>query len=138
LLHDIGKPLLLGSMEDLARRHQERIYFTDDLVDAMLKEYHATVGGLAATAWKFPENLKAAIKFHHDLAEAGDGHLFALQTQVANLFAHSFHIGSYAEDYDVDLTAEQTIYQLNLYPEEVKKLRIALPNKLRDLIKEFE
>ncbi len=69
LLHDIGKIVLLSTMkhpEAFAHLAEERDRRTQiNLEEIQCGVGHAAVGGLLAESWKFPENLRAAIEFHH-------------------------------------------------------------------------
>ncbi|MDP8222893.1 MAG: HDOD domain-containing protein [Candidatus Lernaella stagnicola] len=138
MLHDVGKPILLNSMESLSRKKRDRFYFTNELVDEILHDFHEQVGGLVATSWRFPDLLKGAIRHHHDYGDAGAVQQMALLTHVANLFAHAFGFGSYADDYPVNLNNERPLYELNLFPDEVQNLRETLPAKVQQAIDDFK
>lgn len=74
LLHDIGKTILSGFMEnafDEVTRiaHERRIPFHE--VEAELLGFdHAELGALVASGWSFPPELVEAIRRHHSPGEA--------------------------------------------------------------------
>jgi putative nucleotidyltransferase with HDIG domain len=134
MLHDVGKPILLNTMEQLRRGHEDRFFFTNELVDEILHDYHEQVGGLVATSWRFPDLLKGAIRNHHEYAEAGAVQQMAHLTHVANIFAHAIGRGSYNDDEAQSPMTEKSVFDLNLFPDEVKKLMLTLPQQVDAII----
>jgi putative nucleotidyltransferase with HDIG domain len=69
LIHDIGKLALLKIDEKLLlevstqAKEQNKSFYAIEVQDDLPK--HAIIGALLAEKWKFPENLKSAIKYHH-------------------------------------------------------------------------
>ncbi|MEW6582103.1 MAG: HDOD domain-containing protein [Actinomycetota bacterium] len=69
LLHDIGKTVLSGYMEDAFEEvidivQSERVAFSD-AENRVLGYDHAELGARIARAWNFPPDLVEAIRFHH-------------------------------------------------------------------------
>ena len=137
LLHDIGKAQLLNIMEEMNRKYKDRLYFTDPLVDEILKDFHPQVGSMMAGSWKFPAMLRGAIRYHHEYTENEKYMQMALLTNVADLFARKFGATSFANDAAINLLNEKALYDLNLYPEEIDKLIKTLPAQVRSSISQF-
>ncbi len=137
LLHDCGKPLLLETMERLCQQHQDWGRTVVALADDVMREFHEPVGGLLARAWHFNETMYAVIRFHREYTEAGKARPMALLVNVADLFARSLGLGSYAEEEPFDLEREQAIHDFQLTPSEVRSLLNALQKTTRTLVEEF-
>jgi HD-like signal output (HDOD) protein len=69
MLHDMGKIVLEGINPDLNAKitkfSEEKNIPSVTLEDVRAGMNHAEVGALIAEKWNFPENLVAAIRFHH-------------------------------------------------------------------------
>ena len=74
LLHDIGKIVLLAKMQN-RKEYESLIAGRDRRTQINLEELncgvsHATLGGLLARKWNFPEDLCVSIELHHTPHEA--------------------------------------------------------------------
>lgn len=98
LLHDVGKIVLAEALEgDYGRLIEETEFQHHSLLEAertVAGADHAEVGGRLLEKWKFPECLVAAVRWHHDPANAGPHARLASCVYLANLTAaftgHSF------------------------------------------------
>jgi HD-like signal output (HDOD) protein len=70
LLHEIGKPVCLQTVAELARRAATPLIESE--FDALVAEYHVEVGAQIATAWKLPPTVVDVIRGWAQWAEAGD------------------------------------------------------------------
>ena len=74
LLHDIGKVVFAAEVEGLYEgRDDSRKKNTQSLLDVesgLFGVDHAELGGRLLEAWRFPTNLVAAVRFHHQPDEA--------------------------------------------------------------------
>ncbi len=110
ILHDIGKAVLSASMEGVAKR-------LIALVDTKLeKDYSAAERRLLATDhgeagmvlgmhWRLPDNLLAAIRRHHEPAQAEASHrqlAYAVHLGDAIAQLHGVSTGVDALQYDID------------------------------------
>jgi len=138
LLHDIGKPILVGNLDELMRQHEDKIFVSADFIDEVLKEFHQAIGGLIASAWHFPGSLNEAIRFHHDYQYEEGIRQMALLTRVADLFAQGLGWSGYATDPEIDLSREQSLYQFNLFPDEIAALRREGPVEIETFLNSFE
>lgn len=93
LLHDIGKIILLETHPDLAKginEYSTRQGMGGNLFERLaLGASHARIGALVAQRWNFPDEICAAIEFHHRplLAPAEHRQVCDL-VHLANLFCH--------------------------------------------------
>lgn len=66
MLHDIGKLVVLGALEDLLRQQPDaRVNDAWELIESL----HLSAGALLVDAWKLPAVLGQAITEHHELGE---------------------------------------------------------------------
>ncbi len=91
ILHDMGKivfanvhPDLLGKIRQFSADKGLPLSLFEDLSAGM---NHAEIGALIAEKWNFPENLVAAIRFHHDPESAPEELRDLVDTvYLANMF----------------------------------------------------
>ena len=92
LLHDIGKIILAGALEHIyAKLVEETEQNQSSLLETekkLLGAQHGELGGRLLARWKFPENLVAAVAFHHDPAAAGPHQRLASFVYLGNMIAH--------------------------------------------------
>jgi len=138
ILHDIGKPILLNTLEELRRKKPDRFFYSDELVDEILMDYHEAVGGLVSASWNFPDLLKGAIRHHHEYHEAGAVQSMAHLTHVADLFAHAIGRGSYNGEKGVSVMTAKPVFELNMFPNEVKELMMTAPGRVNKVIAEVQ
>jgi len=68
LLHEIGKPAALQAIAELSRRAATPL--SEDEIDALIAEFHTTVGAQLATAWKLPDAVVGVVSNWRNWAEA--------------------------------------------------------------------
>ena len=71
LLHEIGKPVCLQTVAELARRAATPLIESE--FDRLVAEFHVEVGAHLATAWKLPPAVAQVIRGWHGWADAADG-----------------------------------------------------------------
>lgn len=67
LLHDSGKLLMLGCIEDAFAKHPELLGASSDIA-ALLEQQHAKFGLILSGRWQLPVALAQVIAHHHDAA----------------------------------------------------------------------
>jgi HD-like signal output (HDOD) protein len=67
LLHEIGKPAALQAIAELSRRAATPL--SDEEVDALVAEFHATVGTQLAASWKLPDAVVGVVGGWHNWDE---------------------------------------------------------------------
>jgi putative nucleotidyltransferase with HDIG domain len=81
LLHDIGKTVLLNILPEYR--------LSKEMVDALTEEYHPHAGLLLATKWKFSDEVRFAVRYHH-CAENAPSHKTIVEViSLANLLENS-------------------------------------------------
>jgi HD-like signal output (HDOD) protein len=118
LLHDIGAPVILQSTLELARAKGAAP--DEDLLDALILEFHAQVGGIVLEAWKLPDWMCAAVRCHHDPETAGEHAEYARTALLADLLAHASEDPDPAAD--EILRTHPVLADLDLYEEETDAL----------------
>jgi putative nucleotidyltransferase with HDIG domain len=105
MLHDIGKIVLAAVHPDLAVKIKDfcecRNIPAVTLEDIRAGMNHAEVGALIAEKWNFPENLVAAIRFHHTPENAPtEFKLLVDSVYLANMICEIEHGGAIYEQLD--------------------------------------
>ncbi len=91
LLHDLGKIVLLSVSLDLVHQIADlvanrKIRTTTLIEEATIGLSHASIGGMIASAWNFPEYLVEAISLHHTpLSAAEENRDVVYITYLANM-----------------------------------------------------
>jgi HD-like signal output (HDOD) protein len=91
ILHDIGKLVVAEFLPEAARRIAGRIETGGTPEDAERGELgltHAEIGGWFAGAWNFPEELAAAVQWHHRPAEAPSHRDYVSAVHLGDVLAH--------------------------------------------------
>ena len=121
LLHDVGKPVVLGMVLDLCRETGEPA--TRATCVAALDEFHTRVGRLLAERWALPEPVLDSITFHHEAEAAAQLGKAVQMTALADLLAYAAVMSDEAFEAERALLAEHPLYEaLNLYPDDVEAL----------------
>jgi len=101
LLHDIGKVALSGFVKDYFESIKQRVNEKQlSFVEAekeVLGVDHAELGGRIAADWNMPENIVAAIRYHHDPSETSDHQEIVQLTCLCDLVAIITGIGGGAD-----------------------------------------
>jgi putative nucleotidyltransferase with HDIG domain len=92
ILHDMGKIVFSQIHPELSSKLTA--FCAEKVIPQMLFENiaggmnHAEIGALIAEKWNFPENLVAAIRFHHAPTDASIARNLVDAVYLANLFVH--------------------------------------------------
>jgi putative nucleotidyltransferase with HDIG domain len=128
LLHDVGRPLVLQNLVDLARS-QNATDIPAGIVQAAMNEFHEMVGDRMVKHWELPEWMGDVVGHHHDYSQAGEGQ------EVAMIVALADSLATWALDEDSAETEFDSnidvVDDLNLYGDEISVL-----TDLRDQILE--
>ena len=97
LLHDIGKLIISIYVQEvgdyLIKKVTEAKLSYVELEEKVIGFDHARVGGFLARSWNLPDNLVAAISFHHSLSDEQDHAELTSVVHVANGLANLLGIG---------------------------------------------
>ncbi|MHC4664321.1 MAG: HDOD domain-containing protein, partial [Planctomycetota bacterium] len=100
LLHDIGKIVIDQYFHEDFLKILDLIEQGKDALEAentVLGASHAEIGEWIAFHWRLPRSLIAAIRYHHDPAQAGEHTMFAALAATANQLAIKKGIGFFGE-----------------------------------------
>lgn len=96
LLHDIGKLVISIYVQEvgnfLFKKAKDTSRSFVELEEKVIGFDHARVGGFLARAWNLPEELVAAISFHHSLSNAQNHEVLSSVIHVANGLSSSLGI----------------------------------------------
>lgn len=116
LLHDIGQPVVLQALLEVA----DGAELAPGLIDTLSREFHCEVGALVLERWKLPAWMVASVRCHHDPETAGEHVEFARTTMLADLLAHaSVHPDAEA---DAVLKTHPVLADMGLYEDETEEL----------------
>jgi putative nucleotidyltransferase with HDIG domain len=127
LLHDIGRPVLLQKIVDLAK--QLRLAPEKPAVSGAATEHHASVGSVLVKKWALPDSIATTILRHHETSEQGARTV--LVTSLADRLAHG--ILSEKPEGDDGVRSHFALNALNLYPEDVDKL-LAMRERVLEIV----
>jgi HD-like signal output (HDOD) protein len=111
LLHRIGRPIVVNTVADVARR--ARVALMDEDLLAIVAEFEREVGELVVQCWRLPPSIAAVVRHWQDLSSATEFRIDAAITGLAHRLAH------YALDDDSDaareaICADERLAELNL------------------------
>lgn len=119
LLHDVGKPVVLKAAIELASQCQ--LAPTEDAFESLMIRFHEEAGSSVLAAWRLPEWMTVAVRYHHDPDSAPLEFVeFARTAQLADLLAHACQHPD-AETYEV-LAQHPVLSDLDLYAEDITAL----------------
>lgn len=121
LLHDVGKPVVLGIVLDVSTATSQPA--TREACLLALDTFHTRVGRLLAERWQLPEPVVEAIAGHHEAEFVPSVTPSVQMTALADLLAYA------AVKSDEEFEAEKRMLEghplyaaLNLYPDDVAAL----------------
>lgn len=133
LLHDVGRPLVMQALIDLAAAKTEKPV-PIGILDAAMVEFHAPLGSRLAEHWKLPEWVTEAVLYHHEWRSAGLYAKEAMITRLADLLAHWALDEALGES---DFSSEDpVIEELGLYADDLTRL-FGQRNEVIDLADTF-
>jgi len=98
LLHDLGKIVLNDFVQKESAKLMTHFQETHEGFDHMEREVlgicHAEVGGALLKRWNFPEELVAAVLWHHRPSEAGSWTPMVNIVHIADILSYSQGIGT--------------------------------------------
>jgi HD-like signal output (HDOD) protein len=116
LLHDVGRPILVRAVLDLAGD----TVIEESVIQSLSDEFHAAVGARLITQWKLPHWIAAAVDGHHEIARAGEHSDLAATVLLGDELAH------WSESPDAEherrLRALPALATLGIYPEDLDEL----------------
>jgi putative nucleotidyltransferase with HDIG domain len=130
LLHDIGKLVLWQQFGNQYREVSAQAGHAEKSLIEIERERwgidHAAIGGRILTAWNFPEEIVAAVEFHHDY-KGDSGHILALAA-LSNQVAHALEPAANSSE-DPQLSKE-LLAQLDLSAADVLASRSEIQTRV--------
>jgi HD-like signal output (HDOD) protein len=116
LLHDVGRPILLRAILELARGAAIEEHDVESLID----EFHPAIGARLIARWKLPHWVASAVDGHHDLARAGESSDLAATVMLGDELAHWSE--SPDAEHERKLRTLPVLATLGIYPEDLDEL----------------
>lgn len=111
LLHQIGRPIVVNTVADVARR--ARIALSDDDLMSVVAEFECQVGELVVQSWRLPPSIAAVVRHWQDHRAATEYRRDVAITGLAHQFAH-YALDDDSEQAREQIAADLRIAELNL------------------------
>lgn len=118
LLHEIGKPVVLKSVVQIAR--ESGLETETTAITALVERHHAQVGTQIAAKWGLPNQVNEAIAHYQDPSQAPSHSREAMMTALADQLAT--HMLTPDRLDEAALRSLPVVASLNLYPDDVTTL----------------
>jgi putative nucleotidyltransferase with HDIG domain len=118
LLHDVGKAVLLSSVDESIGPGSPTPPMRDVL--GAVEAHHVETGVLLAVEWKLPDQIEEAVRFHHTPAAAPRFAELAHTVALADALAH--HVAPSVLSAEVtidDVRQHRSLDALNVYPDQL-------------------
>ena len=124
LLHDIGRPILIQAVLDIARAAgaaERKKLQSEALLDATTK-HHAIAGASLARSWKLPDNVSLAIEYHHDISPPPEALQLVRLVQLADEFARWSLDLECDDELPTTIEDHPALSYLEMYPDDLEEL----------------
>ena len=118
LLHEIGKPVVLKAVAQIAR--ENGVAGDSTVMPELVERHHARVGTLIATKWGLPNQVSEAIAHYDDPGQAPSCSREAMMTCLADRLATNLLTPDRLDE--TGLRALPVVASLNLYPDDMTQL----------------
>ncbi len=133
LLHDVGRPIVLQNLVDVARTKTDKPVPAKILMAAM-EEFHAAVGKRMVEHWDLPEWMGIVVEHHHDYKQAPERARETMIVHLGDQLAHwALDEGNEECDFDANI---EVLDDLNVYSDDLAKL-LALRGDVLDVTEAF-
>ncbi len=116
LMHDVGKPILLQAVIDLA----DGAEVDETILHTWIDELHAQVGARLLESWNLPPWVAAAVAGHHAPERAGAHRELAATVLLGDLFAHA--TDDPTGEHEQKLRQHIVLGELGIYPDDLVQL----------------
>lgn len=135
LLHDIGKIVISIYIQEvgpyISKKVSEGKLTYVEMEEKVIGYNHATVGGMLSKHWNLPNDLVAAISYHHFPSGAENYTKLASIIHVANGIANSLGIGGGVDSF-LNPIQQDSLEQLGLKESDLEKILASLGDLLVD------
>jgi putative nucleotidyltransferase with HDIG domain len=114
LMHDVGQPILLQTILELAGGAS----IGEATLHDWVHEFHAPVGAKLLARWKLPPWVTAAVEGHHSPETAGEHRDLAATVQLGDILAH-WCAGVTPEE-DAAMRRHEVLATLCIYPDDLE------------------
>ena len=118
LLHNVGKPVVMQNLADMARQKTE-VPVPKGIMELAMDEYHEEVGGMLVAHWDFPDWMERVVRWHGDPEKAEE------HADRARIVRIACRLGTWA------LSEESTPEDFDLEQAEIQELGIQAPEMRR-------
>jgi putative nucleotidyltransferase with HDIG domain len=136
LLHDIGKIVFALEQENLyegrANSREEGLRSLLDIERDLFGIEHANLGGCVMEAWRFPTNLVAAVRFHHQPNDALNYSRAAACVSLGDHMAYLLDRG-YGQTTPPLMGRDEALGTLNIQPEKLQQCKNRILPRLKVL-----
>ena len=119
LLHDVGRPIVLQNLVDVARTKTDKP-IPPKILEAAMIEFHEEVGERMVLHWELPEWMAEVVAHHHDYGEANGRERETMIVHLGDLLAH-WVLAESADESDFDEN-QPVLADLNIYSDDLEKL----------------
>ena len=138
LLHDIGKLVIYIAFPDEFMKQQEAMsslklkYLSFSAEKNFFAMSHDEVGMKLLQRWMFPEDLIAAVGFHHQPQFAFGDHLYPIVVHVADILSHIYEVQAEegdsleVEPFYNDIVNLSQLYDINWNVSDISKFQQSL------------
>ena len=134
LMHDIGKTILANSLNGtyskMVKETETNGTSLPEIESKLLGANHAEVGGQLLQHWKFPQNIVAAVWFHHAPKGANAHQRLASVVYLGNMLA-CFMGYAYGHSAFAIRARAEVLATLNLTPQAIPELMIETFEQLK-------
>ena len=142
LIHDIGKLVIYIAFPDEFMKHQEAMsslklkYISFDAEKDFFEMSHDEVGMKLLEKWMFPENLIAAVGFHHRPQYAYGDKLYPIVVHVADILSHIYEVQAEEDDslevepFYNDIVKLSQIYEISWNVSDISKFQQSLAESM--------
>jgi putative nucleotidyltransferase with HDIG domain len=116
LMHDVGKPILLQAVLELASGSP----LDETTLRTWIDELHAAVGARLLERWNLPPWVSAAVAGHHFPGLAGSHRELAATVLLGDLFAHA--CDDPTGEKERELRRHHILGELGIYPDDLEQL----------------
>jgi putative nucleotidyltransferase with HDIG domain len=142
LLHDIGKLVIYIAFPDEFMKQQEAMsslklkYLSFSAEKNFFAMSHDEVGMKLLQRWMFPEDLIAAVGFHHQPQYAYGDQLYPMVVHVADILSHIYEVQAEEDDslevepFYNDIVKLSQLYEINWNVSDISKFQQSLAESM--------
>ena len=125
LMHDIGRPVALQCIVQVARKHE--IELSEDDIFSLEERYQRQIGTKVVEQWQLPEMVREVVAFF-DNPEAAENNQFQVLTVIAGALFADIQFNGEGKAVEIDeensekILTNNTMAELNFYRTDIEEL----------------